>query len=171
MIKYEVITQIDDNVFARLFGESIDAMNAGSYPWHLYTNVDTYEDKMAHIRKAFDNTLQNGFVFQVVEDDHVMMLNGGSIEGTKLNWFIGLIGANSAGSKSYLYDPEYQAARDQFWIDQNITNWEVETAGSGTAMYDHLQRAVEAGTIKDSLENKVVEIGPVIASTHACFSV
>lgn len=160
MIKYEVITSIDDTVFNKLFGHSIEAMDAGSYPWHLFPGVVTYEQKAAHIRAAFDKTLQDGVVFHVVQDGHVLMLNGGKLDGTRLKWFLGLIGPDINGSKAYLYAPEYQAARDQFWVDEGITHWDIETMGAGTPMYDHVKNAHTAGTVNaaysDELEDRFV---------------
>lgn len=157
MILFEIIETIDDVAFDRLFDESLAAMDAGSYPWGLQYDVSTYDQKKAHVRSVFDRTLSDGLVFHVVEDGYTLMLNGGTVSNGVLSWYIGLIGANQSGSKSYLYNAEYKAARDAFWPSVGITDWKVETMGQGTAMHDHIVNAVQVGAITDVFSAETID--------------
>ena len=168
MIIFEIIETIDDAAFDRLFDESLAAMDAGSYPWGLHHGVSTYDEKKAHVRSVFDKTLKDGIVFHVIENDYTLMLNGGTVSNGILSWYIGLIGANQSGSKSYLYNAEYKAARDAFWPSAGITDWRVETMGQGTAMHDHIVSAVQAGAITDAFSSESID--SVVTITNLNFT-
>lgn len=167
MIKYEVITSIDDTVFERLYNECKTDMNAGSYPWHLFPSVTTDEEKITHLKTSFlaAAEAEGGMLFRVVEDDRDLMINAGTVTGTSLFWFLGLIGRDANGSKSYLYRSDYVQARDDFWVQQGISSWKIETMGAGTAMYNHLISVINANTIAEAVTEEQKDIEESIIST------
>lgn len=173
MIKYEVITSIDDAVFERLYNECKVDMDAGSYPWHLFPRVSTDEQKIAHLKASFLSTAEStgGLLFRVVEDGRDLMINAGTLTNASLFWFLGLIGNDASGSKSYLYRSDYIQARDAFWVSQGISSWRVETMGAGTAMYDHLINAINANTISEGVAQEEKDLGPILAVRDIIFTV
>ena len=144
MITFNVVTTYSDSLFDTLYNACSADMDAGSYPWHIFPQITTVEQKKAHLQAGFDAA---PFMFTVDEDGHYLMLNAGSVTNGVFSWYLGLIGPNTSGSKSWLYGDDYVNARNAFWPANSITNINIETAGGGTALYDHLESAKQAGTI------------------------
>ena len=157
MITFTVTTSFTDAVFDALYADCIADMDAGSYPWHFFS-VSTEDEKKAHLKTTFSEA---PFMFTVDEDGHYLMLAAGTITNGVFEWYLGLIGQDIAGSKSWLYRADYQAARNSFWSSQSISEWRVETMGSGTAMHDHMLSAREANTIPGTFSSIDTEEGPV----------
>lgn len=147
MILFETISSIDDAVFNQLFEDSAEDMDAGSYPWHLFPSVVTFDEKRGFIRAAYERLLADGVVWQVTIDELPCVLGAGVQEGTIIRWLLGLLGPNTAGSKSYLYTQEYIDARNAFWDDLGITGWTLETAGPGTAIDLHFKNRQATNTV------------------------
>ena len=143
MINFTVVTSFTDAMFDALYADCSADMDAGSYPWHLF-DATTEAEKKAHLKASFNDA---PFMFTVDEDGHYLMLNAGTVTNGVFDWYLGLIGQDADGSKAWLYRSDYQAARNAFWPAQNITEWRVETMGSGTAMHDHMIAARNADTI------------------------
>lgn len=174
MITFEIINNIDEEVFNRLYDESLDAMNAGSFPFHAFPHVKTADERRALIREIFQNLLvdENKIALRVRQDDRVLMLSGGTLIDDHFNWTIGLMGTDINGSKSWLYHPEYSAARDQFWVDNDISIFTIETMGPNTGMHDHIVSAKTANTVVDDLESRSKEvIENIITATDLVFTV
>lgn len=166
MINFTVVTSFTDAMFDALYADCSADMDAGSYPWHLF-NASTEAEKKAHLKAAFNDA---PFMFTVDEDGHYLMLNAGTVTNGVFEWYLGLIGQDTNGSKAWLYRSDYQAARNAFWPAQNITEWRVETMGSGTAMHDHIISARNANTITDTFTS-VTEDLAVVTQTELRFSV
>lgn len=140
MFVFERITEIDEAVFNRLFDDSLPAMDAGSYKWDLFPHITTEQQKRDHIRDNFISipSQPNGILFQVKQDDRVLQYNCGTLKDGHLVWILGLIGKDINGSKSFMYAEDYHDAEALFWTQNNITSWEMQTAGEGTSMHDHV---------------------------------
>lgn len=159
MIYLEQLNSLNVATFNRLFDECIDAMNAGSYPFHLFPELVTNEQKRQHILESFTNTLavDNTILWQVREDDRVLMYNVGHIEGTLLRWVLSVIGTNSAGSKSYFYSDDYFGPANEFYSSLGIETISIETTGKG-GVQDHLIKVVGVFDSHDNLANTHIEI-------------
>lgn len=166
MINFTVVTSFTDAMFDALYADCSADMDAGSYPWHLFS-ASTEAEKKAHLKASFNDA---PFMFTVDEDGHYLMLNAGIVTNGVFEWYLGLIGQDANGSKSWLYRSDYQAARNAFWPAQNITEWRVETMGSGTAMHDHMISAKNAGTIPGTF-NSVDTDHVVVTQTELQFAV
>ena len=166
MINFTVVTSFTDAMFDALYADCSADMDAGSYPWHLFS-ITTEADKKAHLKAAFNDA---PFMFTVDEDGHYLMLNGGTVTNGVLEWYLGLIGQDINGSKAWLYRSDYQEARNAFWPSQNITEWRVETMGAGTAMHDHMISARTANTIPGTFSS-VAEDQVVVHPTELRFVV
>lgn len=142
MYIFERITEIDEVVFNRLFDDSLPAMNAGSYKWDLFPTITTEQQKRDHIRDNFISipNQSNGILFQVRQDDRVLQYNCGTLENGHLIWILGLVGRDINGSKSFMYADDYHDAEALFWTENNITSWEMQTAGEGTSMHNHIMK-------------------------------
>lgn len=174
MITFEIISSIDEEVFNRLYDESLSAMEAGSFPFHAFPQAETADEKRALIREIFQNLFvdENKIALHVRQDDRVLMLSGGTLVDGHFHWTIGLMGTDVNGSKSWLYHPEYSAARDQFWVDNNISTFRIETMGPNTEMHDHIVNAKLANTVVDDLESESKEvIENVLTGTDLVFTV
>lgn len=166
MINFTVVTSFTDNIFDSLYADCSADMNAGSYPWHLFL-ASTEAEKKAHLKSSFNDAT---FMFTVDEDGHYLMLNAGTITNGVFDWYLGLIGRDTNGSKAWLYRSDYQAARNAFWPAQNITEWRVETMGSGTAMHDHMIAARNANTIPGTFAS-VEDDRILVAQTELRFTI
>ena len=166
MINFTVVTSYTDAMFDALYSGCSADLDAGSYPWYLFS-VSTEEEKKAHLKTAFNEA---SFMFTVDEDGHYLMLNAGTVTNGIFKWYLGLIGPDINGSKAWLYRSDYQAARNAFWPTQNIIEWRVETMGSGTAMHDHMISARDANTIPGTFSS-VEEDQGVITQTELRFVV
>ena len=149
--KYNLITEIDDTEFNRMFDDCIDNLNAGSYPFeHTPVADGNNEAKRAFIKTQFQSYLDdpNGVVFVYSEDGYACTMSCGFVEGTHFIGTMILIGRNQAGSKSFMHDIGYHQAREAFWDEVNYQTWDFQTMGPGTAFFDHI-----AAVYNDTVEN------------------
>ena len=140
-IRFDLITEINDTDFNRMFDDCIDNLNGGSYPWEdTPVAQGDNEAKRAYLRTQFQSHLdaEDGVLFVCSEDGYALTLSSGFVYGTHFLGTMILIGRNQAGSKSYMYDEEYHAAREAFWDEVNYVTWEFQTLGAGTAFFDHI---------------------------------
>jgi len=141
-IRYDMITEINDVEFDRMFNDCIDNMNAGSYPWEITPVVTgTNEEKKVYIKTCFQEFLNvaNGVVFVCSEDGYALTISSGFVNGTHFEGHMVLIGRNQAGSKSFMYHDDYHTAREAFWDEANFVTWDFQTQGPGTAFHDHVK--------------------------------
>lgn len=167
-VNFTVVTSFTDSLFDNLYADCSADLDAGSYPWHLFPAITTEAQKKQHLKDTFNSA---PFMFTVDEDGHYLMLNAGKITNGVFHWYLGLIGQDINGSKSWLYGSDYQAARNAFWPSQNITEWQVETMGSGTAMHDHIISARNANTIPGTFTSTDVVHDVVNSETYLEFVV
>jgi hypothetical protein len=142
-IRFDLITEINDADFNRLFDDCIDNLNSGSYPWEDTPVADgDNEAKREYIRAQFQSHLNSadagGVLFVCSEDGYALTLSSGFVEGTHFTGTMLLIGRNQAGSKSFMYSDEYHVAREAFWDEVNYLTWDFQTLGPGTAFFDHI---------------------------------
>jgi len=53
-IRFDLITEIDDTEFSRMFDDCVDALNGGSYPWEMTPVASgTNEEKKAYQKNMF----------------------------------------------------------------------------------------------------------------------
>ena len=143
---FQTFSSIDDTEFTTIFQDSLAVLDAGSYPWHLFPLVISQDDKKAHIREAYNQHLTESFVWEVREaNGKLLMLNVGTIEGDTVRWFLSLISPNTAGTKSYLYSPEYSAVRNSFWASHGVSTFTMESFG--TTIGQHVASRVSSGTM------------------------
>ena len=152
-IRFDLITEINDADFNRLFDDCIDNLNSGSYPWEDTPVADgDNEAKREYLRTQFQSHLNSadagGVLFVCSEDGYALTLSSGFVEGTHFTGTMILIGRNQAGSKSFMYSDEYHAAREAFWDEVNYLTWDFQTLGPGTAFFDHIARVYN-----DTVEN------------------
>ena len=143
---FQTFSSIDNTEFSTIFQDSLPILDAGSFPWHLYPQVISQSDKEIHIRDAYNRALEDAeaFVWEVREDnDKLLLLNVGTIDGINVKWFLSLISPNTAGTKSYLYSDEYKAARNSFWAGYGVTTITMETFGG--IIGDHIANKVSSG--------------------------
>lgn len=140
-IRFDLITEINDTDFNRLFDDCIDNLNGGSYPWADTPVADgDNEAKRAYLRTQFQSHLdaEDGVLFVCSEDGYALTLSSGFVNGTHFLGTMLLIGRNSAGSKSYMHHVDYHTAREAFWDEVNYITWDFQTLGPGTAFFDHV---------------------------------
>ena len=155
-IQFDLITEINDTDFNRLFDDCIDNLNSGSYPWeNTPVALGTNEEKRAYIKQQFQSHLDSadtgGVLFVCSEDGYALTLSSGFVEGTHFLGTMLLIGRNQAGSKSYMHHVDYHTARERFWDEVNYVTWDFQTLGPGTAFFDHVAD-VYTTTVTDNPE-------------------
>lgn len=153
-IQFDLITEINDTDFNRMFDDCIDNLNSGSYPWEDTPVADgDNEAKRVFIRASFQSHLDadDGVVFVCSEDGYALNISSGFVNDTHFLGTMILIGRNQAGSKSYMHHADYHTAREVFWDQVNYLTWDFQTLGPGTAFYDHVA-AVYTTTVTEDLE-------------------
>ena len=142
-IRYDMITEINDVEFDRMFNDCIDNMNAGSYPWEITpVATATNEEKKVYIKTCFQEFINvaNGVVFVCSEDGYALTISSGFVNGTHFEGHMVLIGRNQAGSKSFMYHDDYHTAREAFWDEVNFVTWDFQTHTTiivATAVTEH----------------------------------
>lgn len=152
MLNIKILESIDETIFDKLFGHSIEAMDAGSYPWHLAPQVTTYADKRNYIFDAYQKILGEGIVWMVCDDDYPLILNAGYIEGSAIRWVLGLCGPDASNSRSYLYSQGFRDARDAFWRTVGVDSWLIETNGFENPIAAHARNRQNTGTFSASVD-------------------
>lgn len=142
-ISFDLITEINDTDFNRMFDDCIDNLNSGSYPWEDTPVADgDNEAKRVYLKAQYQSHLDSagagGVLFVCSEDGYALTLSAGIVTGTHFLGTMLLVGRNSAGSKSYMYSTEYHAAREAFWDQVNYVTWDFQTQGAGTGFFDHV---------------------------------
>ena len=153
-IRFDLITEINDTDFNRMFDDCIDNLNGGSYPWADTPVADgDNEAKRVYLRTQFQSHLdaEDGVLFVCSEDGYALTLSSGFVEGTHFLGTMLLIGRNQAGSKSYMHHVDYHTARERFWDEVNYVTWDFQTLGPGTAFFDHVAD-VYTTTVTDNPE-------------------
>ena len=141
-ISFNMITEIDNTEFDRFFNDSIESLNAGTYPWNLTPVEDgSNAEKQAYLKSQFQGYLDepDGVVFVCSEDGYGLTISAGLRQND--THFIGsmlLVGRNQAGSKSFMYSNDYHASREAFWDTANFVTWVFQTMGPNTSFYDHV---------------------------------
>lgn len=159
MITFETATSIDDTEFNTLFDASLAVLDAGAYPWHLFTEVNTVEQKKLHIRSAYDRLLTEGFIWRVYDDNGVLLLNAGIKAGNRATFLLSLIKPNAEGTKSYLYTDEFNNARNTYWTEIGITGWTIETAGKDTPIHKHFSNRSGASKLGAVMKEEETTLG------------
>ena len=152
MITFELITEIDDVLFDRLYAESLSILESGSFPWQLWPDVITPEDRKNHINQAFKRVLSDGLGWLVKTDEHPVLLCVGTQEGDLIRWSLGLSGTNTSGSRSWLYEPSYATSRDAFWDSVGVKGWIMSQASKGKDIINHIQYKNQQGAIEANVE-------------------
>lgn len=149
MITIQTTTSINEEEFDKIYADSLDALNNGSYPWEAFPLINTDEGKKTHIRKIFDFSFDSemGIVFETREDDLLLGMACGYLLGEgKLRITMGLMSPNAAGSKSYAYSPEGHTARTAYFNSIGVNSFTYVTAGPESPFYKHMYKRLAADT-------------------------
>ena len=157
MITVNTATGIDDAEFDRVYADSIDAMNSGTYPWEAYLKVTTDEEKKAHIRKLYDISRSNNLIIEVRDDDLLIALLLGQWHDEELMINAVLVSPDASGSKVWAYGEEYADARNAYWDSIGINGWTHRSSGEHSATHKYLLKCHKIGTLKASYEVKLVD--------------
>ena len=170
MITLKTATSINEDEFDRVYADSIDALNGGSYPWSAYPHINTDEEKKAHIRNLYDFERDGNLIIEVREGSLLIGLLLGQWHGQELKITAALIALDASGSKSWLYSDEAQEARNAYWQTLGIAGWTGRTTGEQSPMYQHVRRRIAANAIKASATEQTVEVQvpPQLAGVMEC---
>lgn len=140
---YTLVNTIDTDVFQKLYNDSIDNFNSGSYPWHLYPHMNE-EEKFNHIYQKATEVLSSpgGLSFLVTNESEPLMLGFGIKEGDYIKFILGFIGKDSTGSKKWLYNPQLREAREDFWRSQNVLGWVLVPNATNSAISKHVESRI-----------------------------
>lgn len=158
MITFQTVTSINDAEFDSLYEASSYYMDRSNYPYYLYGLADP-DARRQHIRSGFDRWLSDGVVWRVSDGDLALGLSGGEISNNKLIWYQSLVGPNAEGSRSYLYDDSYIAARNSMLTSLGVNGWVVEITGEGNSMHEYFNRLQEQGKLGSSVSQETTNEG------------
>ena len=158
MITFQTVTTIDDDEFNSLYRDSSYYMDRRNYPFWIH-GLRNHEDRLAHIRAEFDRFLEEGVVWRVSDGDLAIGLSAGEISDGRLTWFQSLVGLDANGSRSYLYDDSYIAARNALFTSLGVSSWVVEITGEGNSMHEYYKRLNEQGKLGSSVSEEVTDVG------------
>lgn len=127
MITFSRLEVINEQVFDRLWSQSKDILDSGTFPWHLWPDVQTNEQKKAHIRKSFDYFLAKGIVWEVQNGGLTVMYCGGRFAGDLILWELAITGLSAMSERGWMYQPSYAIARDAFWDEVGVRGWVINT--------------------------------------------
>lgn len=163
MITFEYLTNLDYDVFDSMFDHSFVHMENGTMPWFLWPPLSTYEEKHNFVRTLVEDYLAHSLVLQIMKDDYpVAMLCCGKNPGEDCLYIeSGLIRPDVSGSKSYLYSLEFMQARDDFCVNNNITEWVVTTFENSSVILDHFNKVQSAGLLGMNMEEIPEMLFPV----------
>ena len=74
-------------------------------------------------------------------------------------WYQSLVGLNAEGSRSYLYDDSYIAARNALFTSLGVDGWVVEITGEGNSMHEYYKRLNEQGKLGSNVTEEVTDVG------------
>lgn len=158
MISFQTVTTIDDTEFDSLYDASSHYMDRSNYPYWIHGLSDP-EDRRRHIRAEFDRWLSDGVVWRVSDGELAIGLSGGQISDGRLWWYQSLVGPNAEGSRSYLYDDSYIAARDALFTSLDVGSWAVEITGDSNSMHEYYKRLNEQGKLGSNVSEEITDVG------------
>ena len=158
MISFQTVTTIDDEEFNSLYRDSSYYMDRSNYPYWIHGLRDP-EERRSHVRAEFDRWLSDGVVWRVSDGDLAIGLSGGEISNNMLMWYQSLVGLNAEGSRSYLYDDSYIAARNALFTSLGVDGWVVEITGEGNSMHEYYKRLNEQGKLGSNVTEEVTDVG------------
>lgn len=158
MISFQTVTTIDDEEFNSLYRDSSYYMDRSNYPYWIHGLRDP-EERRSHIRAEFDRWLSDGVVWRVSDGDLAIGLSGGEISNSMLMWYQSLVGPNAEGSRSYLYDDSYIAARNALLTSLGVDGWVVEITGEGNSMHEYYKRLNEQGKLGSNVSEEITDVG------------
>lgn len=158
MITFETVTSINDAEFNELFWASSSYMDRSNYPYWIHGLRDP-EDRKQHVRAEFDQYLTDGVVWRVSDGDLVLGLSAGELANNQLTWYQSLVGPNADGSRSYLYDDTYIAARNALFTSLGITSWVVEITGQDNSMHEYYKQLRTEGKLGSSDTEEITDAG------------
>jgi hypothetical protein len=141
---YSLINSIDTVIFKKLYDDSIDSFDSGSYPWHLFPPM-TEEEKYAHLYQKALGILEapNGVGWLVTHEGLNLQLGFGIKEGNYIKFVLAFIGKDAEGSKKWMYHPEYRPSRELFWEQQGVVGWILPVAATNSAIANHVQSRLD----------------------------
>lgn len=116
-----------DIEFDRLFNDSWSKMS------------DQFHGQSLEVTKVRikNNFRLHGCIVATYEDGYLLSLYAGDVVDSVAHFMVALIGRNQAGSKSYLYDPEWLRVAEDL-NKQNFTSIEFGTQ-QGSSMDNHVE--------------------------------
>ena len=158
MITFQTLTSINDAEFDTLYEASSFYMDRSNYPYWIHGLRDP-KDRKQHIRVEFDRWLTNGVVWRVFDGDLALGLSGGELVDNRLTWYQSLVGPNAGGSRSYLYDDNYIAARNELFTSLGTTSWVVEITGQDNSMHEYYKQLRTEGKLGSANTEEIIDAG------------
>jgi hypothetical protein len=156
MITLRTATNINDDEFDKLYADSIEAMNAGTFPWADTPQIQTDDEKKAHIRNQFDLSLSidENLIVEVRDDELLLGLMLCKVidkNGKKPTVLLALISPDASGSRSWLYSEELKQARVSYRKALGFNKWGYITTVRDSAMHRSIQSRIYAGAFPVSV--------------------
>lgn len=158
MITFVKESSVPEHVFERLYDLSVDYIDNGTYPWHLYPPM-TAEERKVHMRKQYEMlaTARRGVIWLVMLDELPVMLNAGFREKALLRWHLGLVSPDANGSRAWLYDPAYTAARDAFFEELGVGGYIMARSSENQSIHRHVESRQAVNEISSEVEVRATE--------------
>ena len=61
------------------------------------------------------------FCWKVSDESGTLMVNAGILNGSRLDWYLGLTARDANNSRSWIYHPDWLTASHAFWTENGIT--------------------------------------------------
>jgi hypothetical protein len=157
MITLRTATSINDDEFDKLYADSIEAINAGNFPWADIPQIQTDDEKKAHIRNLFDLSIDENLIVEVREDELLLGLTLCKVidkNGKKPTVLLALFSPDASGSRSWLYSEELKQARVSYRKALGFNKWGYIATVRGSAMHRSIQSRIDAGAFPVSVREQ-----------------
>jgi hypothetical protein len=109
--------------FFKCYNETKDILD-NNFDFEEATGLNE-DQKRAFFKAKYMKYIKAGppaFCWKISDESGTLMVNTGILNGSRLEWYLGLTARNANNSKSWLYDPDYNAAELAFWAEHGITS-------------------------------------------------
>lgn len=146
MITVELLSEINEHDFERLFLASLPAMESGTLPWEFVGQPETQEQKLEAVRLRFAQRcgMPSCRVVLWRKDGFAVHMSAGGINQkspTELIWSFGVYGPDADGSRSWLFSTEYlEASRTFLNTTLGLTGYAISAVTDSSLYHYHLNK-------------------------------
>lgn len=119
---FEKIIEYNAEDFFKCYNETKDILDNN---FDFESAAELGEDqKRAFFKAKYMKYIKAGppaFCWKISDESGTLMVNAGILNGTRLDWYLGLTARDANNSRSWIYHPNWLSASHAFWAENGIT--------------------------------------------------